>query len=84
MSNMKLKDLSPARDLTAEEMNTIRGGVLITPAPSPSDPEGILLGRMPDQQAILRRVGEELGRVPYPPLPGTLPYPTWGPEYQPL
>jgi hypothetical protein len=91
MSDVKLKDLSPvpffahflegqfSRDLAEEEMKSIRGGMTIATMAYPSDQEGIPLGQLPDQGALMRLVGERLGQIPgasLPPSAVTLAYPS--------
>lgn len=98
MSDVKLKDLSPvpffahflegqfSRDLTEEEMKVIRGGVATTTQAHPSDQGDVSIGLLPNQQALLRLVNQQLGQLPGHPFPGTvvtLAYPS-DQENQPL
>jgi hypothetical protein len=78
MSDFKIEDLTPApffahflegqfsKDLTAEEMQALRGGS--STLAGSSDQEGIPVGELPDLQALIRRFSERGIQVPgYPP-----------------
>ncbi|MCP3716915.1 MULTISPECIES: microviridin/marinostatin family tricyclic proteinase inhibitor [Paraburkholderia] len=91
MSNVKIETQEPvpffshflegqfSRNLTAAEMQAIRGGAVVTMV-APSDQEGMPVGELPDFLGMLRHMGWPMGQMPgnNPSSPVTMAYPSDG------
>ncbi|MEM5406301.1 MULTISPECIES: microviridin/marinostatin family tricyclic proteinase inhibitor [Paraburkholderia] len=75
MSDVKIENQEPvpffshflegqfSRNLTAAEMQAIRGGAVVTMM-APSDQEGMPVGELPDFLGMLRHMGWPMGQMP--------------------